>query len=460
MRAIFLLLTLLLLTSGYAMDPPGIIWVRNYFTNGRAYFLSISETEDNGFIVAGFKHTGPGATPDSCLFRFNSSGDLLWSVGVDGYTWDIAYWVEELPDGTFISTGATREAVSTSKGVFIQKVDSSGNQLWVKFYDDPTVTDQGNCVLPLEDGFAVAGNTGLDVWVIRTDLQGDSLWSAVYEGPSGLSARRVLQVDDTLVVFAVGPFLRILGFDSSNGQLLWVVDDLPSFLGSVYLDGGDMILSTTDNGFTFVNHYHPYIVHTDSIGNVLWYFEIPYDTRPLGRSISNTMDGGYIYGGVNTYLEPEAANSAWSGMVFKYDSEGQIQWGDFVYECYDLFCIRQLSQGGYIACGRGNEGTLVRYAPETGIAEPDPASALSLEVSPNPCSSFLSVSFCLVEMGNASVSIFDLSGKLISLLADGVYPAGSSSVDWQVPDEVSTGCYMIRCCTESESITQSIVVLR
>ena len=458
MRAIFLLLTLLLMTSGYAMDPPAIDWVKDYFPS-RAYFFTVRETEDGGFIAGGYKNAGFGLPSDSCLFRFNSTGDLEWVSDLEGYTWDNCYWVEELTDGSFILTGMSRETAISSWGLFIQKVDSSGDQLWVKFYDDPTVTDQGNCVLPLEDGFAVAGNTGLDVWIIRTDLLGDSIWSAVYEGPSGLSARRVLQVDDTLVVFAVGPFLRILGFDSSNGQLLWELDDLPGFLGSVDLDGGDMTTSATDDGFTLINSYWPYIVHTDSQGNVLWYYQIPYTEQPYGRSISNTMDGGYIYGGINTVLEPGDSPLAWSGMVVKYDSEGQEQWRDYVYECYNLFCIRQLSEGGYIACGRGNGGTLVRYAPETGIAEPDPSTALFLDVSPNPCSSVLSVSFSLPEATHASVRVYDLGGRLVSTVADGEFPSGSNTVEWTVPEDISSGCYFVQYNSVMGSCTEPVVLI-
>lgn len=460
MKALYLLLPLQLLSFGYAMDPPAISWVKNYFTNGFAYFLSISETDDGGFIAGGMKATAPLISPDSCLFRFSSSGDLLWSVGVDGYTWDVCYWIEELPDGAFISTGTTRETVGSSIGLFIQKVDSSGNQIWVKFYDDPTVTDQGNCVLPLEDGFAIAGNTGSNAWIIRTDSQGDSIWSAVYEGANIVNARRILKVDNSLIVSLSGIYPELLAFSIDDGQLIWTADDYPPDFGSCFSEGGDITCASDNDGFVFITSFFPYIARTDSAGDLLWYYEVPYDSYPYGRSISNTMDGGYIYGGVNTVIEPGNSPLGWSGMVIKYDSDGQIQWGDFVYECYDLFCIRQLSQGGYIACGRGNEGTLVRYAPETGITEPDPSSSLTLEVSPNPCSSVLSVSFSLPEPSDVSVHIFDLSGRMVSCAAQGGFAAGWNTVEWAVPEELSSGCYFVQYNSDMDSCTESFVLIK
>lgn len=52
----------------------------------------------------------------------------------------------------------------------------------------------------------------------------------------------------------------------------------PGFLGSGCLDGGDMTMSTTDDGFTLVNNYWSYIVHTDLLSNIIWYYKIPYGT--------------------------------------------------------------------------------------------------------------------------------------------------------------------------------------
>jgi len=459
MRAFFILLTLLICTLGFTMDPPAISWVKYYFTAGRAFFYDVHETHDNGFIVAGFKSVGGGQPADSCLFRFSDSGDLLWVSGVEGFTWDIAYWVEELPDSSFILTGATRETAGSSKGLFIQKVDSYGNQLWVKFFDDPSVIDRGNCVLPLADGFAVAGSSGSKAWVIRTDLQGDSLWSAYHVESHTTNARRVLQIDDMLIVFVTGSNLNILAYSIDNGQLLWEADDFPSGFGSIHKDHGDMVLASTDKGFTFVTAYYPNIVHTDSLGNLLWYYGIPYDTQPYSSSISNTMDGGYIYGGVNTVVEPSSSNSAWSGMVVKYDSEGQEQWRDYVYECYNLFSIRQLSTGGYIACGRGDEGTLVRYEPETGIEEEINTSVdVLLTPSPNPFSSTISIHVNLSAPSDIDLSIFDISGRYIENLEEAFLSEGEHTFTW-TPQYIQDGRYFIRLLTSTGNFMQDCIYL-
>ena len=170
------------------------------------------------------------------------------------------------------------------------------------------------------------------------------------------------------------------------------------------------------------------------------------------------MDGGYIYGGENTPGWPPTGIQG--GMVVKLDSEGTVQWVDYVYETHDIQSIRQISTGGYIACGGEGTGTLIRYEPETGISEPDPSGTPKFEVFPNPCNSVLSVSFNLPEAGIASVRVFDLSGRLVSLVADRFFSAGGNTVEWVVPDDASSGCYLIQYNAGLGSVTETIVLIK
>ena len=129
--------------------------------------------------------------------------------------------------------------------------------------------------------------------------------------------------------------------------------------------------------------------------------------------------------------------------------------------CVAIYSACQLSQGGYIAAGRtASQGFLIKYAPETGISEPDPPGVLSLNVSPNPCSSVLSVSFALPEPGIASVRVYDLSGRLISTITGGSFPAGSSTVEWVVPERLSSGCYLIQYNCDAGSIAEPVLLIK
>jgi len=450
---------LLLLCCGTALSipPPGFVWVKSYFTEGLSCFYHVELLTGGGYAAVGFKSQGPGMLSDTCLFKFDEAGELLWARGIDDYVWDFGYWVSELSNGSLLLTGSCRDGLS-SYGLFLAMFSSSGDHLWTRFYDDPSVSDQGNCVLPLDDGFVIAGDKGNDAWIIRTDLNGDSLWSVTLTGTYYQNARRVLETDDAFIVYINSPDERIVALSKDDGQILWEQDDLPITYQTWNDDYGDITYSGNDNGFTLVTAKYPNLVHTDSFGNVLWYYLIPYATTPYSCSISSTMDGGYIYGGENTTVEP---TDVYAGMVVKFDSEGMEQWRDYVYETASVQCIRQLSSGGYIACGYyQNEAVLLRYAPETGIEQPNPDSAVRMDVSPNPCSSLLSVSFDLPEAGNASIRIFDLSGRLVSSVADGQFPAGTNTVEWAVPEYVSSGCYLIQYNSANGTLTDTVALIK
>ncbi len=366
------------------------------------------------------------------------------------------YWVEMLSDGSFIATGTCRESSNFTKALFLMKISGSGDVLWDRIYDPPDTHDQGNCVLPLEDGFVIAGDKGNDAWIIRTDLNGDSLWSVTLTGTYYQNARRVLQTDDSFIVYINSPDERIVALSKDDGQILWEQDDLP-IAYQTWDDGyGDITLSGTDDGFTLVTSRYPNLVHTDSVGNVLWYYQIPYATSPYSCSISGTIDGGYIYGGENTTTEP---SDVYAGMVVKFDSEGMEEWRDYVYETASVHCIRQLSSGGYIACGYyQNEAVLLRYAPETGMETQEPSSVGITFLSPVPFSDCLTIGFSFGEPSEVDLIVYDISGREVFAAELGTMPAGDHSWEWDSSGE-SSGCYLIRLRTESFSCSRYCVLI-
>ncbi len=131
------------------------------------------------------------------------------------------------------------------------------------------------------------------------------------------------------------------------------------------------------------------------------------------------MDSGYIFSGWDGYnvYEPDGnAVDYQEGWLVRFDSDGNELWNinNLVSVDHHFYSCLQLPQGGYMACGTwGGSGYLVRYAPETGIASPDPASSLSLEVSPNPFNSVLSASFNLPEENQATLTVYDLYGRTV-----------------------------------------------
>ena len=100
---------------------------------------------------------------------------------------------------------------------------------------------------------------------------------------------------------------------------------------------------------------------------------------------------------------------------------------------------------------------------QTGITL-EPSSRLALCASPNPFHSSTSISFELSEPGYTSIEVFDLSGRMVSVLESAELTAGEHSIQWngssQNGEPVSAGLYFCRIQSGSITETTGLCLLR
>ena len=477
MKSASVVLLLLMVSVASGMDPPPILWERTYYQGEIAGFYHVAVTEDGGFALAGYKKEGFGIPSDTCLFRTDANGDLLWATGL-GWDRQSAHWVEVLDDGGLVAVGAGKLLATSSYSLFLVRTDADGQILWVRNYDYPDATEDGYCVIPLPDsGFAVCSRRtieglGNQAWILRTDSEGDTLWTSEWGWTSTDWAMRVLYIDGGLSVLArgatestaIGPHL--LRYDM-DGNLLWEtpISELEG------LAAQDMYLAS-DGGYVITTEgLSACVVHVDWDGNLIWQANLAGE----GTSIAPTMDGGYIHAGYKEIIpdspEPgiafvtEGFDNEYYGLVFRYDQDGTMLWGDYVYnaDCMYLYSICQLAQGGYIAAGNTTNGTglLIRYAPETGIEEgTSPSSHLLLDAPvPNPSTGSFDISFQLPTAMAVDLAVYDLSGRRVITIVSKTIPAGSHEAVWD-PGDAPSGGYLLVLRTEDETLTQACVLMR
>ena len=92
------------------------------------------------------------------------------------------------------------------------------------------------------------------------------------------------------------------------------------------------------------------------------------------------------------------------------------------------------------------------------------AEALLHNGAPNPFSETTALSFEIPVAGRVSVSIYDVRGALVTTIADGSYPAGSSVAAWNgrfaggAP--APSGVYFARMEYGNRSIDRKLLLLR
>jgi len=162
--------------------------------------LYAQQTSDGGIIAVG--QAFGSFNYDFYAVRTDVNGDTLWTKRYDGMAHDYARSVQQTSDGGFVISGTTAGFGAGSWDVFLIKTDANGDTLWSKTYGG-TGTDEGYSVQQTADGgYIMAGYTtsfgsgGSDIYVIKTDANGDTLWTKVYGGTNSDRAKFVRQTDD------------------------------------------------------------------------------------------------------------------------------------------------------------------------------------------------------------------------------------------------------------------------
>jgi hypothetical protein len=184
---------------------------------------------------------------------------------------------------------------------------------WWRTYGG-TNSDYGCSVQPTADGgYIVAGSTASfgagngDVYLIKTDASGDTLWTRTYGGTSddyGWSVQ--LTSDGGYIIagysssFGAGDYDVYLIRTSPSGDSLWT-----RTYGGTSLDKGYSVQQTSDGGYIVVGYtksygagdVDAYLVKTDSSGDALWTRTYGGTNSDNGHSVQQTSDGGYIIAG-------------------------------------------------------------------------------------------------------------------------------------------------------------------
>ena len=83
---------------------------------------------------------------------------------------------------------------------------------------------------------------------------------------------------------------------------------------------------------------------------------------------------------------------------------------------------------------------------------------------PNPFNPETTINFAVVESGNISIKIYDISGKEVNNLINGFYSSGNYSVNWNATDnygqKLSSGIYIYQLNTQQGIHSKRMVLMR
>lgn len=355
-----------LLVSATIAQPPDTLWTRTYGGSSNDNGLCVQQTSDGGFVVVGDTRSFNVYGRDVMLFKTSSEGSVEWGRTFGGTSGDQGTSVAQTSDGGYIITGYTYSYGSGGYDMILLKTDNSGNEQWSHAIGG-IHNDYGYCVQETSDaGFIVAGRTDSygagepDVWLVKTDVYGEEVWSQTFGGVEIDAANWVEQTVD-------GGFI-LAGFTHSSGAGhadLWLIktdsegnEEWNYTYGGINGDWAEEVQQTSDGGYVVVGRTDSFgagqtdflLLKTDADGNEIWTRTFGGPNEDLGLSVRQTAEGGFVIAG-RTDSFGDGLSDAW---IIKTDSDGNEEWSDtFGGASYDLaFCVRQTTDLGYIAVAR------------------------------------------------------------------------------------------------------------
>jgi uncharacterized delta-60 repeat protein len=212
------------------LDSSGNIqWSRAIGGTNEDDAVSIQQTSDGGYIVAGYTNSFGAGNSDALIIKLNSSGNIQWSRAIGGTNDDRAFSIQQTSDGGYIVAGGTWSFGAGNYDVLIIKLDSSGNIQWSRAIGG-TNRDLASSIQQTSDGgYIVAGGTwsfgagNYDVLIIKLDSSGNIQWSRAIGGTNDDYANSIQQTSDGGYIvagwtysFGAGGDVLIIKLDSSG----------------------------------------------------------------------------------------------------------------------------------------------------------------------------------------------------------------------------------------------------
>ena len=214
--------------------------------------------------------------------------------------------------------------------IYIIRVDAQGDTIWTKAIGGNDWDMASDIIAVSSGGFLIAGETksygqgDKDGYLLRINDDGKVRWAKTYGGSDRDAFHSVLEDDDGNFItagytfsYGAGDLDFYLVKTDSSGTVLW-----SKTYGGVLQDWGQEVRQTLDKGFIIAGYTTSfgmgltdnYLVRVDSAGDTVWTRAYGSIHQEFANGLTITSDGGFVIVGAEDYL------------TIKVDANGDTVW--------------------------------------------------------------------------------------------------------------------------------------
>ncbi len=324
----------------------------------------ITATPDGGYLLGGAFYVDDFSWFDVGIMKIDDQGHLTWTKTYGAGTFNIELASDIFPtyDNAYMVVTGT-DGISGNDDMWIIKIDANGDSLWSKVYGGDG-QEYGSSGLQTSDGgFLFLGTTNSygagfdDVYLVKTDVNGNEQWHKTYGTANLETASEIKPTADGGYIIAGstngysdGYVIKI----NENGDTIWT-----KVIGGVFNDIFTSVQQIADGGYILTGHtipqgsgeYDVWLVKLDNDGNVVWEKTIGGDKKDEGFSVVQTLDGGFFITGLTeSYHHSDEDSDLY---MIKTDENGDTVWTAHYGGFYDDggYAGFQCNDGGFVSAG-------------------------------------------------------------------------------------------------------------
>jgi hypothetical protein len=456
----------------HAQPTPVTRWTRTVGGDTSDWADDVLQTADGGYLAVGTTYSYDIGGGDVYAVKLDSSGSVRWSRTYGSIYHNDGRLICPTPDGSYLIAGSTESYDGANWNIYLLKINTTGVQQWTHTISNQNFERPYAIKPTLDDGYIIVSGSPYNddnVHLHKISETGSAQWSReLFQFPGAVGKSVSSTLDDGYVIAGItAQHHGFLAKTNSQGVSIWS----RTYSGQD-TDGFNAVKPTEDGGYLLIGYAKPFgqgnglwIVKTDSLGYSVWDRHWGNTTNWEGRKFEFVEDGNFVVAG----------RADTSFMLARFDSAGNRLWyqtyAAFAPAYYDGLGFVVTRDQSYVLAGTkhtfsgGEDLYVVKTGRDQLSASVDPVTVprqFSLSVFPNPFNPQTTISFVLPKREFVRLSVFDVTGRKISipdLSSPTYYVAGEHRV---VFDGVAfpSGIYFLQVKSESISQTRKMVLLK